>query len=493
MGQHFDDKDLLGAAGTVPVVPACGSGKPTIAFRKPQPMDVTEGREAEFPVECLGDNGAKAVRAMAALAQAPTALCAQCALSAMATSVSGFGRVKALHGQTMPMSLYFFSIARSGERKSFVDELAQKGICAFEQQMAVELQTISDAGSNQDVQDRISDVLVGEPTYEGLLRNLTKGPGIACLSNDDAAGFFGGYSMSKEQKQKMVAGLSRLWSGSTIKAPRANGGGFNVSGVPLSMSLMFQPYMIGQVYGDLEMVEQGILARVLTCYPRSTMGTRFFQEPDPIAEHVVDTFGRTVLANLHEMRARRDAFVRSDDVFADPCEVLVLSDGARRELISLHDSIEKELGAGGALSGIRGFAARATEQATRLAAVITLFDDRDAQAVHRDAAVAAKELMRFYMAEFSYVRRMAKTHSDQSEAIELGNWMAREYGAGGIGYDKNVSQFGPMAFRKKGARRQLMQSLIDHHWVAMLPAGTFVDGAKRDEAFMINPRITEVI
>ncbi|MFG6515798.1 DUF3987 domain-containing protein [Sulfitobacter sp. TB366] len=341
--------------------------------------------------------------------------------------------------------------------------------------------------------DAVSEIVVGDPTYEGLLGNMARGPGMACLSNDDAAGFFGGHAMGRDQRQKTIAGLSQIWSGSDIKRPRAHGRDTSVSGVPLTMSLMFQPYLIGQVYGDREMVEQGILPRVLPCFPKSTMGTRFFKHSDPKAGQAVRTFAESVLATLHQARAQKEAQKQSDDPFAPTCKVLPLSESARAMLVNFYNEVEAELGAAGKFEKIRGFASRSIENATRIAGVVTLFDDITASEVSESAARSSCELMRFYLAEFAALLRIGRSERDHSEAGQLGAWLVSRYGAGGCGHDKDISQFAPPMFRKKGDRQAAMQTLQSLGWIRMLPKGTVVDGAKRNEAFQLHPDIAEVL
>ncbi|MGR3373051.1 DUF3987 domain-containing protein [Pseudooceanicola nanhaiensis] len=501
MNKPLNANGLLTAAPVVfdpaPVVDrieAMGSGIPS-----PLPMGGSSGRMADFPIEALGAKGKTAARALHNTTQAPKGLCGQAVLCAMSTTVSSWGQVEAIHGSSMPISLFLITIAQSGERKTAVDSQAQLGIKAFEKEIANALaerrKAAVDAGSNasEALDDEVSDIVVSDPTYEGLLGVMARGPGFASLSNDDAAGFFGGHAMSRDQRQKTIAGLAQIWSGSDVKRPRAHGRDTAVSGVPLTMSLMFQPYLIGQVYGDREMVEQGILPRVLPCFPASTMGTRFFREPDAAAKQEVRAFAEGIFETLSELRLMRELQAKPTDKFGPSCPVLPLSGAASGVLIAFYNEIEAELGRGGRFEKIRGFASRAIENATRISAVIALFDDVHAAEVSGDAAKSACRLMWFYLDEFAHLLRLGKSEKDNSEAGQLGAWMASRYGAGGLGFDKDVSQFAPAAFRKKGDRQAVMQVLLAHRWIEMLPPGTVVDGAPRSEAFRVNPRIAEVL
>ncbi|MGR3609962.1 MAG: DUF3987 domain-containing protein, partial [Sulfitobacter sp.] len=246
----------------------------------PKPLGGSQGSCRQFPVGALGRYGSVMAEALRDKFQAPLALCAQAVLCAMNTAVSSWGRVQAIYGSGLPLSLYLITIAQSGERKTAVDEAAQMGIVAYEKELtaAMEQARLGCADPAEAELLPSAGIIVNEPTYEGLLRTMSKGPGFTILSNDDAASFFGGHAMSAEKKQKTTAGLSQLWSGSKVSSPRADGRDAGVEGVPLSICLMFQPYLITQIFGDREMVEQGFHARVGACYPATTMGTRFFRE-----------------------------------------------------------------------------------------------------------------------------------------------------------------------------------------------------------------------
>lgn len=189
----------------------------------------------------------------------------------------------------------------------------------------------------------------------------------------------------------------------------------------------------------------------------------------------------------------RKARVEPKDIFAARVPSVKLSAKARLALIDFFNEIEAGLQPSGRYAQITGFANRAAENATRLAAIISLFDDIETLEVSEQAALCGRELMAFYLEEFRHVLALGKSQKDLSRTGALGAWMAREYGAGGIGHDQHVSQHGPSEFRKKGDRQQVMRTLVDHGWIKMLPKGTVVGGAKRAEAFIVNPNIVDVV
>lgn len=98
----------------------------------PRPIGGSEGRTASYPINALGKYGSAMVEALHQKFQAPPALCAQAVLCAMNTTVSSWGQVEAIHGAGMPLSLYLITVAQSGERKTAVDDAAQRGIVVFQ-------------------------------------------------------------------------------------------------------------------------------------------------------------------------------------------------------------------------------------------------------------------------------------------------------------------------------------------------------------------------
>src|SRR4029434_7261269 len=96
--------------------------------------------ETPFPVEALGERGNKAVEAVMQITQAPPALCGQSALAVMSMVASPHVAVLAPHGQSRPTACFFLTIAKSGERKSAVDEKLLGGINRLQEHLMYEYQ-----------------------------------------------------------------------------------------------------------------------------------------------------------------------------------------------------------------------------------------------------------------------------------------------------------------------------------------------------------------
>src|SRR5215475_5980850 len=108
-------------------------GTTSPAWPKPSPL-VGEIERAPYPVDALPDVIRAAVTEVQAEVQAPAEMVASSALavaSLAAQSMADVARSKTLPG---PCSLYFLTVAESGDRKSTVDRLLCRAIREFQDQ-----------------------------------------------------------------------------------------------------------------------------------------------------------------------------------------------------------------------------------------------------------------------------------------------------------------------------------------------------------------------
>ena len=299
-----------------------------IVFQSAQELD---GIDLEFPIEAFTGRARAAVDAVCEKTQAPVAMCCQGVLAAMSTASSMFGDVKSINGSIMPMALFLMTIARSGERKSAVDALCNRGIHAFQSQ-----------ASKDSKGEKLGDIIFSEPTYEALMENLENGPTIGLLANDDAAGWFSSHSMSRENRGKTLSGLCQLYSGTTLSRQRVTKATKPLTGTSLTMHMMFQPYLLPKVYGDRELRDQGLLPRTLLSFPPTKMGKRPFQVPSEKAEADLEIFQRHCFSMLKNLQPNRR--INSIDPFAHVNRVMRLSEAAKATLIAFYNEMEASIG-----------------------------------------------------------------------------------------------------------------------------------------------------
>ncbi len=100
---------------------------PASAF-EPLPLAPPVIPAAEYPLAALGPILAPAAIAVSSMMQVPPALAAQSVLATAFLTAQGYANVVLPFGQTRPLSLFFVTIAQSGDRKSSADREALRPI-----------------------------------------------------------------------------------------------------------------------------------------------------------------------------------------------------------------------------------------------------------------------------------------------------------------------------------------------------------------------------
>ena len=265
---YANDRDIQGGvdvtfAQVIPFTPEA-----------PQPLLREIPLGAAVPVQALGPLRG-AVEAVQGMTLAPVAIPAASALAVASLAVQGFLDVDTLGGRR-PVSLYFLTIARSGERKSSCDAPLMAALRAFEKDQAQAQREDTASWQNsyalwKGERDRIlsearngkgekraaaeadlralgrepvappsTDRTVTEPTYEGLIRKYSEGMPTLGIFSDEGGQFLGGFAMSTDNRQKTLAALNDLWQGNPIRRTRAGEGSFTLFGRRLAMHLMVQ-------------------------------------------------------------------------------------------------------------------------------------------------------------------------------------------------------------------------------------------------------------
>jgi Protein of unknown function (DUF3987) len=94
------------------------------ALIEPLPLFPPLSEPEPYPVDALGATLSRAAKAIASKAQVPTAMAAQSVLAAASLAVCAHADVMMPYGQGRPLSLFFATVAVSGDRKSTADNEA---------------------------------------------------------------------------------------------------------------------------------------------------------------------------------------------------------------------------------------------------------------------------------------------------------------------------------------------------------------------------------
>ena len=163
---------------------------------------------------------------------------------------------------------------------------------------------------------------------------------------------------------------------------------------------------------------------------------------------------------------------------------LVLSPQARELLWRYHGAVEASQAHGGPMEHVRAFASKAVEQAARLAGVLTLWADLDAEEVTPQAMASGVALADFYLSEAKRLAEIGAISAKTEQAEALRRWLLESW-QGDFITPRDVVRKGPNRMRETSTVREAMAILERHFWLYRLPEGSEVDGATPREAYRI--------
>jgi hypothetical protein len=475
--------------------------------QEPEPLRRPVPPAAPYPIDALGDVLGPAAKAIHAVLRAPDALCAQSILTAASLAVQAHADV-VVDGRREPLSLWAVSIAESGERKSAVDLIAlephktherealklyKTERAEFDVTLAAHESAGRHAAKGKDP-DAIASalrnlgqapeaplkpfLLVSTPTIEGIHKLYKEGLPSLGLFHDDAAEFLGGHAMNQDNRAKSAAGLSRLWDDGSFDRVRAGDGAEKFFGRRLAMHLMMQPVIAERILSDDVLTGQGFLARSLLAWPTSTIGTRQYVEVDLSTDAALARYRGAVKQLLNKQQKMRDD--SRNELEPKP---LKLSPGAKSRWIAVHDAVEADMKDGRDWASVRAWASKAPAQTLRIAGVLTLISNPDAEAIDVDAIDRGAALMLFALSEAVRVVGTASVPADIRHAEALLSWC----GSGGIQllHSGAALQFGPGCIRAKPAFDAAVAQLEKSGWASPIKDGCEVDGRHRRRVWKI--------
>jgi len=447
----------------------------------PKPLR-QDSRSMDYPVDRLPGIIRQAVQEVADHSQAPVALVAASALSAVSAvvqtqfSVSRNGR---LHG---PSSLFFLTVAESGERKTAVDSEFMRPIRDWEarqrqekKQRDAEYQKEWEAWDRQEGErgdppekpGATPRMLRGDDTSEALLKHLSDYP-IAAVISSEAGVVFGSHAMKPEQVTRSMAQTNSLWDGGPIVEGRIGRGEINLESVRVTMGLMLQPNLMQKFISQNDGLARGIgfLARFLFSHPETTMGTRFYREPGPMVG----------LADFHQRAMLLlQAPAATDQLGRLITNHIRFDENAQSVWINFLNEVEEYLGGDGIYSGIRDVASKAAENVARLACCLHVFTMPNHNLIDRKTMADACALMRWYLNEAVRFGRAAEVTEEMRNAELLEGWLVQKYkeaGWAGQAFEMKVNtirQNGPAPVRDKRRLEDALELLRDHGRVRVLP------------------------
>ncbi|CCB89121.1 YfjI family protein [Simkania negevensis] len=405
-----------------------------------------------YPFKALGKILGPPAKRLHEIIKAPDSICGTSLLSVGALLAQAHGDIH-IDGRVHPLSLFLLSVAESGSRKSAVEKIALEPVRNYERTMFQNYEIQNEEfknrldmwkkrrssilrmeGNQKEIEHELSQLgkepeppllphlLLEEPTYEGLVKLLAIGQPSIGLFSDEGGRMLGGHGMNPENELKTACGLSSLWDGRNISRIRSSDDNFNLYGRRFSTHLMMQEVVLSRVLKSNVMMEQGLFARCLTCFPNSNAGDRAYAEIDISSDETIRAYYN------HVNQLLNNPFPLASDKIPNelkPCPIY-LKPEAKKLWVVFHDETDSELVKDGTLYSIRRMANKAPEQALRIAGILTLIENPDANSISADTMSNAIQLVKFYMNEACRISELESINPDLELAQALLNWMKKK-------------------------------------------------------------------
>jgi hypothetical protein len=434
-----------------------------IEMLDPEPLIAPDEEARPYPLDALSPTIRAAVTAYQQFGQQPIPLVASSALSVAALATQGLvnvGRDKNLIG---PISLNLAVIAESGERKTSADQRMRRGaqqwqenfrslhvaevaeadnrVAAWQAEREGILAKIKSASgkpsknglSIAQLRVALTDLEAHRPdrpimpslfyedvTPEALAQEMAAGWPSAALWSDEAALVIGSHGMSDDSAVRYFGLLNRFWDGNAFERFRTTAKSFIVTGRRLTCSLMMQHIILCQLIGMVGGMARGVgfMARFLLAWPHSTMGKRTYREGDLAGPELAKWDGR--IKGLLSLPLPADP----KSMTLDP-PTIFLSDKARSYWIEFHNDAERELDRAGQFGEVSDFAAKAAENAARIAGVLWVIEKGPSGEIDAETMRAAAAITSWHLHEARRIMSATKVPQAVADAALLVEWMQK--------------------------------------------------------------------
>lgn len=466
-----------------------------------QPIDIKPAvpDAEEFPLDKLPPRLASAIKAIVDVVQVPVPIAAQSVLATCSLVAQTRIMIEMPTRETAPVSLFLFTIAASGDRKSSADKHALGPVYDHERELRRAYETIQhqftidktayEAALSKAKRDGGKDraqvkknleacgdpphapalpmLLVEEPTVEGITKLLDEAYPSAGLFSDEGSRFLGGFSMSEDRAAPSGAALSQLWDGKPIKRVRGTDVTKILDGRRLAFHMMAQPGIAMKFFGNKVLRDQGLMSRMLVAFPKTLKGTRFWREPNEASWEALRVYRERVTGLLRQAFARMDPETKELNF-----ETVALQPEAREMWIKFSDHLERQQSPDGPLHEVSDLASKMAQHAMRLAAVISYFEggEKGLQSGISPAAMSAGiALGEFYLSEALRLFNAASVDEVSENASVLIEFIRKEKLAQ-VGH-RWLSRNGPKPVRPAKILQMAVELLIEQGHLHRIDGG----------------------
>jgi hypothetical protein len=498
-----------------------GNGADSSGWGEPEPLISPQGAELLYPVDALPPLLRNAVLEYQEYGQQPLPLIATSALSCASLATQGLANVARDAYLVSPISLYFFAIAVSGERKTSADNRFKTPMRQWMMAQQDELQPQVDAANalyaaweseREGLRAKIKSAS-GKPTAAngidvGTLKEMlikveqekpdliitphlfyedTNSPTLAAdlagdwpsasLWSDEAGLVVGAHGMSDDMAMGFFALLNRLWDGNPFERDRSTARRARVQGRRFTVSLMMQPVVMARLLSTAGGASRGmgLISRFFACWPESTIGSRPYRAVSGLPHG--KAFGER-LQRLLALPLPLDPETPTPMALAPP--ILRLSARAQRVWELFHNDVEVDLGKHGEYAEVRDIGAKVAENAARLAGNFHVMENGAAGEIDSKTMFRASQVVSWHLCE---ARRLLATFDKPqslSDAEILLEWLLKQPDAQPI-EPRHILRVGPRALGRDVKRRDAaIDVLVAHQYLRQAPSA-----GKR---YALNPR-----
>lgn len=487
------------------------------AAYEPDPLRAPTTKAEPYPVEALGDILGKAAQSLHETVKAPLALCCQSVLASASLAAQTHFDVMLPWGERKPLSLFLLTVALSGERKTTIDKLVlgaakaqeREDLAAYEvlqkdyeqallkwksenesrnKKPSPKTQAASDfeamaihEATPQPVAPILPLRFIEDPTAEGLYKLLAVGQPSVGMFSDEGALVIGGHALSKDNAMKTMAMWCKVWDGSNLTRVRAGEGASALFGRRMSIHIQAQPEVMDKLLNDLMANGQGYLARCLTVWPESTIGTRStesFERAD-LRPELKRLFA--VLKSLTEAVPRT---TDKSEQELDPVELPLANDEVVSMALNAVNQFELLMKSGKDLCELTDRASKAVEIACRIAGILAVIEHGMAtRSIGANHLANGLTLMQWYLKESLRIRSASLIPVEVTHAEMLLNWLK----------ERDIKLFNTSMILMRGSNQlrckarldPAIKILIENGYLLKNDVGTIVDGKKSRTSFRV--------
>ena len=318
-------------------------------------------------------------------------------------------------------------------------------------------------------------------TPQGLfihLRNSQKSIGII---SDEAGTLTSGHAMNPENEVVTGTTISNLWDGSSLHRVRVSDGVSFLKGKRVTTYLMGQSKVMLKFLISEMLNNQGLFSRSLVNWPESMIGKRvitFDDKSNEICSHpIFKRFYKTSKSLLEESMAEDRGNIKIIE-FEKPAKLLWTDFYNKIETSEDLDLNKEEFG---------GFMSKLGEQCKRIAAIIEIFKNSQAQYISKDSVEKAIKICNYFLSEFKKLKEYTQIDEILIAAQKLLTTLQKR---GEIYYFSKIQQYAPSKYRNKQKTYKLLKILEEHHYVKKISYNKPIDGSIRKDVWRVkmNPK-----